>query len=107
MCRSNRTKACDFSKKERVAIEERDSIDGQSCCINCGSPYHIQLAHYIGRALGGLGIKENAVCLCADCHHALDQGADSEKRIKIRNKIIDYLTGLYPDFTDEQRRYAK
>lgn len=107
MCRSNRTKACDFTKKERDAIEERDSIDGQTCCINCGSPYHIQLAHYIGRALGGLGIKENAVCLCADCHRALDQGADSLERKKIREKMSEYLNYLYPDFTDEQRRYSK
>ena len=100
MCRSNRTKACAFTQKERDAIEERDSIDGQTCCINCGSPYHI-------RALGGLGIKQNAVCLCADCHRALDQGADSQERKKIHEKMSEYLTNLYPNFTDEQRRYAK
>lgn len=32
------TKARDFTRGEKMAIAERDSIDGWTCCVFCGAP---------------------------------------------------------------------
>lgn len=32
------TKARDFTRVEKMAIAERDSIDGWTCCVFCGAP---------------------------------------------------------------------
>ena len=35
--------------------------------------------HYISRAQGGLGIEENVVTGCQECHHEYDNGAKREQ----------------------------
>ena len=51
------TKARDFDKDAKLAISDRDSIDGWPCCVFCGAPAPTQTAwsnaHYISRAQGG------------------------------------------------------
>ena len=32
------TKARDFTRDEKMAIAQRDSIDGWTCCVFCGPP---------------------------------------------------------------------
>lgn len=32
------TKARDFTRGEKMAIAQRDSIDGWTCCVFCGAP---------------------------------------------------------------------
>ena len=47
------TKARDFTRGEKMAIAQRDSIDGWTCCVFCGAPAPAPLAwsnaHYISR----------------------------------------------------------
>lgn len=97
---SARTKALDITKKVKDRVWERD---GEKCVI-CGSRYAMPNMHYISRAQSGLGIEENVVTGCIECHNAYDNGG---KRAEIGEKVKAYLDGLYPDFTDDMRRYQK
>lgn len=93
-----RTKALAISKKVKETVYERD---GGRCilCKKLGDP----VAHYISRAQGGLGIEQNIVTLCNDCHRAYD----GDQRLFLREHIREYLETNYPDFTDEMRIYRK
>lgn len=73
--------------------EETDTYYG-------GGPF----AHYIRRSQGGLGIEENIVTLCNECHHDFDNGF---KRQEIGAWVSEYLEKFYPDFKDEDRVYSK
>lgn len=79
---------CEFSPKERELIKERDS-----CCIYCGSPYNLQIAHiWVSRAHGGKGCKENGVILCTKCHQELDNYIGSRYTHDLIDKYCkDYL----------------
>lgn len=61
-------------------------------------------AHYIRRSRGGLGIEENIVTLCSECHHDFDNGF---KRESIGSWLNEYLDKFYPDFPDEKRIFNK
>ena len=101
---SKRTKATDISQKVRQEVYARDSWEGRTCCIHCGSPYRLQVAHYLGRGIGGLGIKENLVVLCVKCHQAYDQ---SNQMNDMKEFIKTYLDNYYPNFTNEERKFKK
>jgi len=96
---SNRTKATSIPKKVREEVYKRDKG-----CIICGSHFAEPNAHLISRAKGGLGIAENVVTLCNLCHHEMDNGKNS---LEIKEKVRQYLERLYPNFTDEMRKYNK
>lgn len=72
-------------------------------CIVCGRE-GLPNAHYIRRSHGGLGIEENIVTLCPQCHHDFDNGF---KREEIGAWVREYLDKWYPDFKDEDRVYSK
>ena len=95
-----RTKALDISKKVKDRVWERDG----ERCILCGSSYAMPNAHYIARAQGGLGIEENIVTLCFDCHNLYD---NSTYRGRLREEIRDYLAGQYPEWDEEKLKYKK
>lgn len=96
---SNRTKATSISKKVREEVYARDKG-----CIICSSVHNLTIAHFISRAQSGLGIKENLVALCILCHHEMDNGKNT---IEVTQKVREYLGRLYPEFTDEMRKYNK
>ncbi len=96
---SNRTKATSIPKKVREEVYKRDKG-----CIICNSTSNLTIAHFISRAKSGLGIKENLVALCILCHHEMDNGKNS---LEIKEKVRAYLNRLYPEVTDELRRYNK
>ncbi len=96
---SDRSKACAIGTQIRQKVVQRDR-----CCIFCGTSQNLQIAHYIGRGAGGLGIEENLTLACLRCHMELDQGVNS-KHMRLRQKI--YLQKLYPDFNESDRRYRK
>ena len=102
------TKARDFSKKVKMAISERDSIDGWPCCVYCGSAAPGQLAwsnaHFIARSQGGLGIPENGLTLCPECHRRYDQTAD---RAEMRVFFREYLRMNYYDWNENDLIYRK
>lgn len=61
-------------------------------------------AHYIGRAQGGLGVTENIVTLCHNCHQQYDQTAS---RAALREEIKAYLQSRYPDWDERKLTYHK
>ena len=102
MPKSRRSKACDIRKDVKQAVWERDD----HCCILCGKPVAMQYAnaHYIPRSQGGLGIEQNVVTMCFDCHfrqHNTDEGD------KIFRFIGQHLHKCYPGLDDSTLRYSK
>lgn len=96
-----------ISAMTRKVVYERDSINGWPCCIYCGSPKDIELAHYVSRARGGRGRAENLACLCSRCHAALDNGSDSKKAKDIRDTFRRWLEKNYPDWKEEEQVVKK
>lgn len=107
--KSKRSKACDFSLAERMAIYERDRD-----CIFCKMSYarnsrqgtFFGLAHIVPRSHGGKGVKENAVLACQFHHNMMDNGKDG-KRDEMLGLAIDYLKQFYPDWSEEKVTYNK
>lgn len=97
----------DISPKERRRVRDRDSIEDTPCCIFCGSPYNIEIAHYVPRSRGGIGQRTNLACLCRSCHATLDNGADNKKADEIREVFKDWLMRNYPNWTEEEQIYRK
>ncbi len=95
-----RTKALAISKAVKDTVWARD---GQQCII-CGSHKAEPNAHYISRAHGGLGVEENIVTLCANCHRRYDQ---TSMRVPLRRVISNYLQTCYPNWREENLIYRK
>jgi len=101
---SRRTDALNATRSVGRAVYERDSWDGAPCCVTCGKPGSHDLAHYIPRSLGGLGIPENLVNLCRTCHMATDQSVAREDMLR---QIREYLQFRYPGWDESQLVYRK
>lgn len=103
-----RVDALAISQAVKAAVAERDSIDGRPCCIWCGRPAPVPLAysnaHFISRAQGGLGIEENILTLCPDCHRIYDQTAARES---MRPILRRYLRERYPEWDDKKLTFEK
>lgn len=96
MSRQRRKKA--VTPKVRREVMERDR--GQ--CIFCTTVDSPTMAHYISRAQGGLGIKENLAVVCIICHHKLDH---TPQREEYKAVFKAYLDRKYPGFPDDERIY--
>lgn len=107
---NERTKALNIPHRVKMAVAERDSIDGHPCCIWCGkpapstNPLAFSNAHYISRGQGGLGIEENILTLDWECHLRFDQ---SEHRAEMQEFFKDYLHSKYPDWDEKKLIYRK
>ena len=101
--KSKRTKACEISKEVREAVEKRDSIDGYPACIFCGRPGRGE-AHCIGRAQAGLGIEENILTVCRECHREMDNGLSTGV---FREIAKQYLKSKYPYWDESKLVYSK
>lgn len=99
--KSRRSKACDISPKVKKIVFNRDN----GICIYCGKP-GLPNCHYISRAKGGLGIPENVVTMCIECHNSYDNGKDEEKREDIRKTIRSYLS-RYEGWNEKELVYDK
>lgn len=95
---SLRTKATSISKKVRREVYERD----KSRCILCGRNYNLQVAHFVPRSHGGLGIPRNLVILCSQCHTYTDQTIFRKKYLEAIEK---YLANHYTDWDKEKLTY--
>lgn len=95
-----RTKALDISKAVKETVWQRDKYR----CILCGSPDAAPNAHYVSRARGGLGIPENVVTLCRECHDHYDNGAGGKG---LGPLIATYLREKYPGWREDELRYVK
>jgi 5-methylcytosine-specific restriction endonuclease McrA len=96
--KTKRAKACDIPQKVKNIVWERDN----HCCIICGSPNAMPNAHYIPRSQGGLGIEENIVTLCLECHRRYDQ---SSKRPLYGEMIKEYLKRQYTNWNEKDLVY--
>ena len=105
-----RTKALGITIRVKEEVAERDEFDGWTCCILCGTPappYNrlaFSNAHYISRAQGGLGIEENILTLCPECHYRYDQTTDRER---LKPFLGRYLKNYYPDWDESKLVYQK
>lgn len=97
MAKSKRTKALEIPPKVKQKVLERDGA-----CIWC-SRQGLPNAHFIARSQGGLGIEENILTLCPDCHRRYDQ---TDERAKMREYFKNYLQEQYPGW-DETKLYYK
>ncbi len=95
--KTQRAKACDISIKVRQAVYERD----EGMCIICRRP-GIPNAHYIPRSSGGLGVEQNVVTLCEDCHDRYDHTLE---RPELGEKIREYLENIYLDWVEDDLIY--
>lgn len=95
------SKACQIPERVKRSVCERD--DGR--CIVCGRP-GAPNAHYIPRSASGLGIEENIVTLCWECHDAFDHG-DADDMDRIGGIIRSYLRDHYPGWDEADLYYKK
>lgn len=94
-----RTKACAISKKTKDEVYKRDN----GCCIFCGAP-GLPEAHVIPRSHGGLGIPENIVTACRQCHDKMD---NSVQRQQMLHEAAEHLKMFYPDWNEKGLVYDK
>lgn len=100
--RSKRTKATDIPQKVKEKVYKRD----HGLCIICGR-MGIPNSHYIKRSQGGLGIEENIVTMCLECHNAYDNGNDTKRTKYIKEETRRYLQNKYKDWNEKNLIYDK
>lgn len=100
--KSERTKALAIDKKTKQIVWERDN----HCCIFCGKYVDMYYAnsHFIKRSQGGLGIPENILTNCFECHRAFD---DSPMRKYMLPKAEQYLKSKYANWSIDSLTYKK
>ncbi len=94
-----------IAKQPSLAVKQIvGDRDGWRCivCRRPGDP----VAHYIPRTKGGLGIPENILTLCNECHKDYDnsRGAEREEKMEF---FSDYLKSQYPDWDETKLIYHK
>ena len=94
-----RTKALAIPREVAERVYARD----RGRCVICRRA-GIPNAHIISRAQGGLGIEQNLVTLCPDCHRLYDQ---SVQRAYLRREIFDYMRRKYPNWDEIRLTYQK
>ena len=94
-----RTKASKIPQSVKEAVYERDG----GACILCKRPVYVEnsCCHFIGRGRLGLGIEENILTLCHECHYKLDNGEVG------RDQLREYLKGKYPGWDEKKLVYTK
>ena len=98
--KSKRSKATDISQKVKLTVWERD----RHRCVFCGNTYASPNAHIISRANGGLGVEQNIITLCWQCHERMDHTTDRDKYIKWAKA---YIAGKYGEFNEREVIYKK
>ncbi len=105
-----RTRATAIPREVKIAVAHRDEIMHYPACVYCGRhapadcPEAWSNAHFISRAQGGLGIEENILTLCPECHRAYDH---TDARRAMKTVFSVYLRAHYPDWREEKLVYRK
>ena len=110
---NKRSRACQFSAKEREAVYERD----QMRCIFCAKKYRMdeidpagtdifEVMHFIPRSQGGLGSRRNSAIGCKSHHMMLDNGSKGY-RAEMQDIFREYLKSNYSDWNERDLIYDK
>ena len=96
------TKATSIKKEVKQKVWERDNHR----CIYCGRQVPVECAcsHFIKRSHLGLGIEQNIVTACHNCHYKYDFTEDYPKMYKY---TWNYLSSLYEGLNKENLVYHK
>lgn len=99
--RSNakRAKAVSISQSVKKTVYARDC----GFCIFCGAS-GLPEAHIVPRSAGGLGIEQNVVTVCRECHRLLDQ---STSRGSLKTFASEYLEKFYGEIKLKDVVYRK
>jgi len=99
---SIRTQKTSISSEVKHKVHERDN----GCCLLCGRPqaWNLSNAHIIPRSSGGLGIEENIITLCQECHYHYDFG---NERKMLYDFFVEYQKKTYPNWTREDMIFKK
>ena len=98
---SRRAKAMQISSTVKLIVTRRDG----GLCVYCGRPGNPE-AHFIPRSKGGLGVPQNILTLCRECHDLYDFGPQ-KKRDGMREYFRDYLSSMYDDWSEDKLIYHK
>lgn len=97
-----RTRAVSISQEVKKRVWDRDQHE----CVLCHRwvPLRCACAHFVPRSQGGLGVEENIITLCDDCHREMDNGKRS-KHLKAQARA--YLEQEYGFFNEGDLKYDK
>lgn len=98
---SKRAKACAIPASVKMIVTHRD----EGRCIYCGKA-GLPEAHFIPRSRGGLGVPQNILTLCRDCHDKFDHG-DRATREGMREFFREYLQSHYSDWNENNLIYRR
>lgn len=101
--KSKRSKACEITKKVKEIVWHRDN----KRCVYCKRyvPISCACCHFIPRSKSGLGIEQNILTLCINCHGNFD---NSDKRQAYKNIFREYLQNIYGEsWKEEDLMYNK
>lgn len=90
---TKRTRATSISAEVKRRVSDRD---GGECifCHRLGNPE----AHVISRAQGGLGIEQNIITVCRECHERMDASTDRPIYVAMAE---EYLRRIYGEEFDK------
>lgn len=98
---SKRSKALAIPQAVKQAVYDRDG----GLCVWCHRP-GLPEAHFIPRSKSGLGIEQNILTLCRECHDKFDHGTAWE-RAKMRAFFHQYLFDHYDEWDEEKLIYRR
>lgn len=104
------TKVTSIPTSVKDAVFRRDN----GACIICGAP-GAPVCHCVRRSQGEMGIEQNIVTLCNECHYAHDEGLfmsrlrpiGFETQQDVQEYVKLYLKGIYPGWTEDSVTYHK
>ena len=94
----SRKQYTDIPPKVKAEVLERDKW-----CVFCGKQGSPN-AHFIPRSKNGLGIEQNILTLCCECHNRYDHATERQKMMEF---FRNYLKDIYPDWDESKLIYRK
>ena len=95
---NRRTKSTAISQKVKKIVFERD----KGLCIICGRQGFPD-SHIVRRSQGGMGVEQNIVTMCRQCHYDYD----GIGRKWMKPIVEEYIKAFYPDWSEESVIYKR
>ena len=103
--KSKRAKALDITPSVRKKVFERSKGRCETCSAYCNDMVYSN-SHYIKRSAGGLGVEQNILHQCIECHRKMDFG-NKQEREHIMKLARLVLVRHYGEFEDIDLKYKK